>query len=65
MRDQQAPHEKSATASVTINVLRNTKSPFFTNLPHIITQQIPENSALSTSIYTVSARDDDLQVCHI
>ncbi|KAJ8319080.1 hypothetical protein KUTeg_004171 [Tegillarca granosa] len=60
VRDQQAPHERSAIASVTITVRRNTQSPFFTSIPYV-TPQIPENSALSSSIFTVSARDNDLQ----
>lgn len=58
-RDQQTP-EKTATAQVVINVRRNTQSPRFVSVPYDHTMS--ENTIVSSSVFTVSALDDDLQV---
>ncbi|XP_060080745.1 protocadherin Fat 4-like, partial [Ylistrum balloti] len=60
VRDQRYPFEKSGQALVEINVQRNRNSPVFQNTPYN-QPGINENSAISTSIITVTARDSDMQ----
>ncbi|XP_046564129.1 protocadherin Fat 1-like, partial [Haliotis rubra] len=57
--DQRQPVEKSSTAQVTVNVLRNLNKPYFRNNPY--SRQISELTTVSTSIITVTAVDDDLK----
>ena len=59
-RDQQSPFEQTGQATVRVNVRRNTQSPFFEGTPY--NAQLSENSLVSTSVFTVVARDNDIQV---
>lgn len=61
--DQRQPVEKSSSAQVTVNVLRNLNKPYFRNNPY--SRQISELTTVSTSIITVTAVDDDLKVSSI
>ncbi|WAQ95445.1 FAT4-like protein [Mya arenaria] len=45
------------TATLTINVIRNQNTPYFVSLPY--NKFITESQAVSSSIFTVTARDDD------
>ncbi|KAL5018741.1 hypothetical protein ScPMuIL_004463 [Solemya velum] len=57
-RDQQVP-EKTATAQVQINVRRNQDSPRFVSVPY--EHSMSENTLLTSSVFTVSALDNDMQ----
>ncbi|VDH99244.1 protocadherin Fat 4, partial [Mytilus galloprovincialis] len=59
VRDQKLDFEKDATGDVTINVNRNEQSPQFQGLPY--TRTLSENSLLSTSVFTLSAIDNDIR----
>lgn len=48
------------SATVTINVIRNQNTPYFINEPY--TRLIQENLPTGTSIYQVTARDNDSPV---
>ncbi|WAQ96421.1 FAT4-like protein [Mya arenaria] len=53
----QAGRSNVNTATLTINVIRNQNTPYFINLPYRI--DISESTALSQSIFTVTALDAD------
>lgn len=59
-RDQSNP-ERTATAYVVIDILRDTSPPVFIQEPYVVTN-LPETRAVGTSVYTVTARDNDLKV---
>lgn len=63
VRDQKLDFEKDATGDVTITVNRNAQSPQFQGLPY--TRTLSENSLLSTSVFTLSAIDNDIRVGYI
>ncbi|WAQ96419.1 CELR3-like protein [Mya arenaria] len=52
--------QRSAEASVTINVQRDSGPPRFVNAPYSVS--IPINQDVNTTIFTVSAVDDDLKL---
>ncbi|RUS85645.1 hypothetical protein EGW08_006591, partial [Elysia chlorotica] len=56
-RDQRV-NEKSDNATVIVNVIRNNFIPAFVNLPYLF--GLSENTAVGTSVYRVSAVDQDL-----
>lgn len=60
VRDQRVVNEQRATATLTVNIIRDDEDPVFTNLP--FTQSVNRNTAAGSSVYTVTARDDDLRV---
>ncbi|XP_041363172.1 uncharacterized protein LOC121378881 isoform X2 [Gigantopelta aegis] len=55
----QRTNAQTATATCTINVLRNKAKPQFRNTPYRL--QISENTAVNTSLLSVIAVDDDLR----
>lgn len=60
VRDQRVVNEQTAAATLTVNIIRDDEDPVFTNLP--FTQSVNRNTAAGSSVYTVTARDDDLRV---
>lgn len=61
-RDQRVP-EKSATATVTVRILRNNLHPFFERIPYSVA--IPETTTVGSFVYSVQARDLDLRVGYL
>lgn len=59
VRDRATP-QRTAQASVIVNVLRDNSPPIFRNTPYAT--DISENRLATTSIFRVSADDADLRV---
>ncbi|KAH3873280.1 hypothetical protein DPMN_036512 [Dreissena polymorpha] len=55
--DNRGINTRVTNVSVTVNVLRN-QPPFFTNTPYRMS--VSERTALATSLYRVTANDNDL-----
>lgn len=54
--------QQSDSATITINIVRNTQSPVFTNSGQYATT-IDQNLNIGTSVFTVTATDGDTVVC--